>query len=149
MLAADNYYYFPEPTYYRYPENTDNIFESYVDNPDLFKENQIPDDFIILRHYDLKKDLESITRQGQSEATRHKFYYYKGMIDRLSDLIITAKKVWQYNLVMDYNDLANRLAKLRPVIKMANEDLNVYYYFKGQSDILKQLILNAPIQVKT
>ena len=147
LLAANNFYYFPEPTYYRYPANTDNIFEAYLNNPDLFEEYPIHDDYLILRHYDLKKDLESITRQGQSEATRHKFYYYKGMIDKLFELIDQDEEMHQYQLAMEYNELKSKLSKASN--ELTKENLNVYYYFKGQSDILKQLILNAPIVTKT
>lgn len=147
ISAADTNYYFPEPKYYRVPSNTDQVFEEYCDNPDLFEEFEIPKDFLAIRYNDLKNELRQIQLEGGSSVNRKKYYYYKGMVDKLNDLINKDKDIGQDDLVMEYNDLQRGLKFLRESDTQIGK-IHRYYYWKGHSIILKQILLNTPLMPK-
>jgi hypothetical protein len=138
--AADSYYYFKEPLFYRYPENTDKIFEEYINNPDDFEEFQIPNSYLGQRFHDLSNDLDAIKREGETYANQLKIYYYHGFISKIKELYYLHQDLSQVDIAMEYNHVKRELNKSR-----IQYPIYTYYFHKGQSDCLRQILLNTPL----
>jgi hypothetical protein len=140
FAAADSYYFFKEPTYHRYPGNTDEIFAEFKFNPNIFEDFEIPVAYLGQRYHDLDNDLNALARKGYDEQTYNKVRYYTGMVAKLRELYFSAEPYGLIAIGHEYALNQNQLDKMRGKVSIP-----VYYYHKGQTDILRQIVLNTPL----
>lgn len=142
--AADNYYFFTEPLFVRYPTNTDQVFHEYVNNPEEFEEFGITRDYLGQRLHDLKNDLGNLKLKGETPENYNKMRYYNGLINQIQALFFKSEEIGQSDTAEEYNLAQRELKKIRS----ENKAISTYYYYKGQSDICKQILLNTPLYKK-
>jgi hypothetical protein len=68
------------------------------------------------------------------------------MVDKLQELINGDQQSRRHDIVTSYTSCATILESIKESPRSSN--FYLYYYHKGQSDILKQLMLNTPLLVK-
>jgi hypothetical protein len=143
--AVDSYYYFKEPLFYRYPENTDEIFQAYVNNPEDFEEFEIPNDYLGQRYHDLDNDLRDLKYQAYTYENSFKIQYYRGCVLTLKWLYFKNTDLAQSDIAIEYNSVRREISKIR---ESSTRNITGYCFHKGKLDILKQILLNTPLMKK-